>query len=98
MPWLITLIVAPFLFFILTWIVVTSVRLLRREEPVHVERASTFVHRRTRARKIMAVAAREVPGNNREDDEFREDAYTLSAGWSSGIPNSWHSDLWIRRN
>ena len=98
MPWLITLIVAPFLFFLVTWVVVTCFRILRREEPVRVERASTFVHRRTRARKIMMVSEREGRDSRGDEDDFRDGAYTLSEGWSSGIPNAWHSELWIRRN
>lgn len=97
MPWLITLIVSPFLFFLVTWVVVTSLRILRQDKPIRVERASTFVHRRTRARKFMMVSEKEGRGG-RDEEDFRDDAYTLASGWSSGIPSAWHSELWIRRN
>ncbi|NND71824.1 MAG: hypothetical protein HKN43_09605 [Rhodothermales bacterium] len=96
MPWLFTLIVAPILFFLLTWILVTAVRILRADRTVRLERASTFVHRRTGARKVMAVAVKSE-SDTREAYE-RDESYMLADGWSSGIPNSWHSELWIRRN
>ena len=96
MPWLVTLILSPILFFLLTWILVTVVRVFKQERPVRLERASTFVHRRTGARKAMAVAVKS-DSSLRESDE-RDDSYTLTDGWSSGIPGAWHGELWIRRN
>ena len=96
MLWLFTLIISPILFFLLTWILVTAVRVLKQERTVRVERASTVVHRRTGAKKALAVAVKSESSLREGDD--RENSYTLTDGWSSGIPGAWHNELWIRRN
>ena len=94
MLWLVFLTISPTLFFMLTWVLVTAVRVLKQEKPGRMERASTFVHRTTRTRKAVAVAVKGEEGSRDDDAKY----YTLSRGWSSGIPESWHSELWIRRN
>ena len=97
MFWFLIFIATPILFFILLWGVVTAVKVLGYDKPIQVQRASTFVRRRTRSRKMMAVAERDDTSRI-IDDIGSGDGYILSSGWSSGIPNSWQSDLWIRRN
>ncbi|MDX1739707.1 MAG: hypothetical protein R3178_00370 [Rhodothermales bacterium] len=85
---------------LLTWAVVISLKIWERDDPVALRRESVLVRREAaQAGLVIPVGAREI----REDQQYGEESHALlmyeyGPFGSSGIPNSWHDDLWIRRN
>lgn len=95
------ILVAPILFFMLIWVVVTAYRIYFPEKPLPYEQDPLMVRRRqTRAGHAVAVGLREI----REDQRARREAlapvdYHYTDGFSlEGLPADWMEDLWLRRN
>ena len=91
-------VIAPVLFFMLTWAIVTAYRLvfpdeLSEQDPV-VDRQDA-----TSRGEYVPVGAREI----REDRRYYLRAhppapYLYVYGESEGLPELWTEDLWRRRN
>jgi hypothetical protein len=85
---------------LLTWAVVISLKIWEHDDPVALRRESVLVRREAaQAGLAIPVGAREI----REDQQYGDDSvallmYEYSPMGSSGIPDAWHDDLWIRRN
>ncbi len=94
-------VVVPVLFLMLTWVGVTTYRILFPEEPLAPSESPTEKRREaTTAGRAMPVGAREI----REDQRFyfakrsRRDHYSYHHGDSDGFPDPWLDNLWLRRN
>ena len=85
---------------LLTWTVVISLKIWERDDPVALKRESVLVRREAaEAGLVVPVGAREI----REDQQYGRQSqalllYEYGPLGSSGIPGSWHDDLWTRRN
>ncbi|MEM1127119.1 MAG: hypothetical protein AAGI71_10740 [Bacteroidota bacterium] len=94
------LLVAPILFFMVTWAVVTVYRLYFPEEPLPYDQDPTMLRRRaTLQGHSVPVGVREI----REDQRLRQHtvvpaSYHYACDGSCGLPEAWVNDLWERRN
>ena len=97
---LFAVIVAPVLFFMLTWALVTVYRLLFPDEPAPSEQDPVVDRQHATSRgEYVPVGAREI----REDRRYYLRAhppasYLYVYGESEGLPELWTEDLWRRRN
>ncbi|MBT8401253.1 MAG: hypothetical protein KJO98_12305 [Rhodothermia bacterium] len=85
---------------LLAWAIVTGFRIWGSDQEVALDRHAVVIRRQAaRAGASVPVGAREI----RQDQEFGDSyktlfEYELGPDGSSGVPPSWFTDLWMRRN
>jgi len=85
---------------LLAWAIVTGLRIWGDEEEVALDRHAVVVRRQAaRAGASVPVGAREIL----QDQEYGDSCkalfdYELGPDGSTGVPPSWFTDLWMRRN
>lgn len=85
---------------LLAWAIVTGFRIWGDENGVALERHAVVIRRQVaRTGVSVPVGAREI----RQDQEFGDSYktlfdYELGPDGSTGVPPSWFTDLWMRRN
>ncbi len=95
---LFAVIVAPVLFFMLTWAIVTAYRLVFPDEPSEQDPVVDRQDATSRG-EYVPVGAREIREDRRYYLRAHPPASYLSVfGESEGLPELWTEDLWRRRN
>ena len=93
---------APFIFFLLTWGVVTACRICFPEQPLPFEKdACALRWKATAAGQHVPVGLREIREDQRRGHHARSrrGTYYYDGGYvSAGIPSTWLNDLRQRRN
>lgn len=98
---LFAILIAPLLFFLVTWVAATAYRIYFPERPLPFENDPVLVRRRA------AATGAEVPVGFREirEDQLRlqrermtAPSYFYAGSASEGLPSDWMDDLWRRRN
>lgn len=100
MVFLLVLVIVPVLFCVVSWILFSASQLFSVEEAGIRERRSLAIRKRSRM-EGQSIAV----GSQARGDEGTYllalpalNAYRLQHERSSGIPNLWHDDIWLRRN
>ena len=95
---LVTLIAVPIAFCAISWAFVTVSRIWTLEDLRAIERRTQRVRTAHRSAPLYARESGSGFVLDAAEDLWSTDAYCLAGHESSGIPLTWHTDLWMRRN
>jgi hypothetical protein len=97
---LFALVAIPIFFFMLTWVVVTALRICFPEKPIPLDRDIRYrslLQPRIPA-EVLSVGLREIREEQRRYLQEQPGGYVYDEGDSEGLPECWQQDLWMRRN
>lgn len=97
---LFALVALPIFFFMLTWVVVTVLRICFPEK---LQTRDYWFFCATpilamRANRVMPVGVRDIREEQRRSLQKQPGGYVYDEGDSEGLPECWQQDLWTRRN
>lgn len=93
------LVVVPVVFCMVSWVLFTASRLFAVDDVDSAEQNAYKLRKRTRiAGTPMPIGSNADGGQSRYLFVPRVNTYRLKDEGSTGIPNLWHDDIWIRRN
>lgn len=100
MSFLFLLLIGPVLFLLLLWVGATVYRLYHPEHPLPFEEDPVVKRERATAEGTpIPVGVREIRADQRRTYRQSDTGeYHYAWGGSDGIPESWHQQLWNRRN
>ena len=93
------LVVVPVVFCMVSWVLFTASRLFAVEDASSGEQNAYRLRKRSRTTGTpVPVSSITVGDQARYLLVPRVNAYRLHDDGSTGIPNLWHDDIWLRRN
>jgi hypothetical protein len=93
------LVVVPVIFCMVSWVLFTASRLFTIEDSRGVEQRAYSLRKRSRIEGSPVPVRSSTVGDSRYIMVLSAlNAYRLHDDRSSGIPNLWHDDIWLRRN
>lgn len=97
---LFAILIAPLLFFLVTWVAATAYRLYFPERPLPFRKDPVVLRRRAAATgSQVPVGFREIRQDQlRLQRERMKAPYFYAGSASEGLPSDWMDDLWRRRN
>jgi hypothetical protein len=98
---ILTLVVAPTIFFMFTWVVVTTWRLLYPEQPLPMEKDPVILRERARERgEVVPVCFSDIRMDQRRYQRQVASTYEYDSGelFQQGLPPYWLEDVHRRCN
>lgn len=94
------LVVVPVVFCMVSWVLFTASRLFSVEETEGVERRAYAMRKRSRmdGSPVSVTSGMIGEGSRYIMVMPTLNSYKLIDERSTGIPNLWHDDIWLRRN
>lgn len=94
------LVVVPVVFCMVSWVLFSASQLFTVEEPHAIERMVAARKRSRRRPEAIPVSSGMIAEQHQRSVLVMSpmEVYRLRDARSTGIPNLWHDDIWLRRN